>query len=229
MNEQATQRPAPGWYPDPSGEAELRYWDGGQWTDDTRSADGATDAAAGAAPEAAPATSFTETSVIPEAPAAPAAGAQPWAQAPAAPASPYAQQAPQFGAGPALHAHSNEAGFFKSLFDFSFAAERSVTTRFARILYIIGIVVSLFMWIGTTITLFIAGAITNAAGSYLYDGDAGAPLMVFGVLTLIFGWIPGFINIILLRVGLEFVVFQIRTSQHTAELVRLERAKQAQA
>lgn len=27
--------PAPGWYPDPLGQAELRYWDGSQWTENT--------------------------------------------------------------------------------------------------------------------------------------------------------------------------------------------------
>lgn len=26
---------APGWHPDPSGQAQLRYWDGNQWTDKT--------------------------------------------------------------------------------------------------------------------------------------------------------------------------------------------------
>jgi len=30
--------PAPGWYPDTSDAARLRWWDGGQWTDDTRPA-----------------------------------------------------------------------------------------------------------------------------------------------------------------------------------------------
>ena len=27
--------PPAGWYPDPQGQARLRYWDGGAWTDQT--------------------------------------------------------------------------------------------------------------------------------------------------------------------------------------------------
>jgi hypothetical protein len=31
-----TSSPAPGWYPDPSGRARLRYWDGRTWTEQTQ-------------------------------------------------------------------------------------------------------------------------------------------------------------------------------------------------
>jgi hypothetical protein len=31
-----TQAPSPGWYPDPAGGNDLRFWDGAQWTDRTR-------------------------------------------------------------------------------------------------------------------------------------------------------------------------------------------------
>ena len=31
----AAQNPRAGWYPDPTGEARVRYWDGVRWTDNT--------------------------------------------------------------------------------------------------------------------------------------------------------------------------------------------------
>jgi hypothetical protein len=54
-----TENPSPGWYPDPHGEDELRYWDGNQWTEHTSSepaaaaAEPAPAAAAGPAPAGA--------------------------------------------------------------------------------------------------------------------------------------------------------------------------------
>jgi hypothetical protein len=64
--------PPPNWYPDPKGEAELRYWDGTQWTDHTHSGQAA------AAP--APATLGPQTAPAPQAPP-PAAASAPPAQA----------------------------------------------------------------------------------------------------------------------------------------------------
>lgn len=46
--------PPPNWYPDPKGEAELRYWDGSQWTEHTHSGQPAA-APASPPPTAAPA------------------------------------------------------------------------------------------------------------------------------------------------------------------------------
>jgi Protein of unknown function (DUF2510) len=34
--EPAAEQPAPGWYPDPAGQARLRYWDGAKWTERTQ-------------------------------------------------------------------------------------------------------------------------------------------------------------------------------------------------
>lgn len=186
--------PAADWYPDPHESSRERYWDGSEWTQQYRPASYAE----------APAVSTPQPAQVASAPT----GFYPAADAATA--------------GP--HAHSGQAGFFRSLFDLSFAAERSVTTGFVKILYVIGIALAILGWLGGTILLFVMSGIINSI-SYSSEGNV---FILFGVGSLVFGWIPGVINVILLRVGLEFVTAQIRTSQHTAELVRLERANNAQ-
>jgi Protein of unknown function (DUF2510) len=92
--------PPPNWYPDPKGEAELRYWDGVQWTDHTHSGQAA------AAP--APATLGPQTAPAPQAPPPAAASAPPTQagyQDPQAgyqqPQAAYQQPPTQAGPGPA--------------------------------------------------------------------------------------------------------------------------------
>src|SRR5688500_3826655 len=86
--------PPANWYPDPKGEAELRYWDGTQWTEHTHSAQApAQPAPAAPPPSAAPA---------PQAPAPAASqgtapGQQPGYQQPAY--TPPAQTATPSGGG----------------------------------------------------------------------------------------------------------------------------------
>lgn len=46
--------PPPNWYPDPRGEAELRYWDGNQWTEHTHSGPSGGETVAASVPPAAP-------------------------------------------------------------------------------------------------------------------------------------------------------------------------------
>lgn len=230
MTEANPQLPAADWYPDPSGTGQLRFWDGEQWTQQLRAADQPAEAlveepaagtsantgASDAAPAQDPVVSPLDATVNYGAGFAQADAAQQFA-------------AGQYGAGQPLrqpHAHSAQAGFFRSLFDLSFAAERSVTTSFVKVIYVIGIVLAVLSWLGTALLFFILGGIENAAYS-MFDTSGGSGLMVFGVLALLLGWIPGFVNVIFLRVGLEFVTAQIRTSQHTAELVRLGRAAEA--
>ncbi|HEX8744555.1 MAG TPA: DUF2510 domain-containing protein [Thermoleophilaceae bacterium] len=66
--------PPPNWYPDPKGEAELRYWDGGQWTEHTHSGQSAAAPAPAAPP---PSTAPPPQSPPPMASQATAAGGYP--------------------------------------------------------------------------------------------------------------------------------------------------------
>jgi hypothetical protein len=76
----------PGWYPDPSGQNDLRWWNGTRWTDDTRAHPEAPTAPvpivpASAAPPLDPPTSTTPAappSTPPTAPPSSAPPAQPW-------------------------------------------------------------------------------------------------------------------------------------------------------
>ena len=45
--------PTPGWYADPAGTPQLRWWDGNQWTDQYRGGDAPAANAASSAPAAA--------------------------------------------------------------------------------------------------------------------------------------------------------------------------------
>lgn len=94
--------PPPNWYPDPKGEAELRYWDGSQWTEHTHSGE----TAAAPAPSAPP----PSTAPPPQSPPPAAATAAPteagYQQTPgyqtAGPAGPGPGGAPTGGGGSKL-------------------------------------------------------------------------------------------------------------------------------
>jgi hypothetical protein len=70
--------PPPNWYPDPRGEAELRYWDGSQWTEHTHSGQqaGGGETVAAQVPQSAPPPSTAPPPQSAPPPAATAAGPQ---------------------------------------------------------------------------------------------------------------------------------------------------------
>lgn len=102
-----------------------------------------------------------------------------------------------------------EAGFLRSLFDLSFASDRVVTVSFARLIYLIAAIASVLVWLVGAVLLFIIGS------------TASDFFTVWGTLHLIFGWIGALGSVIVVRVLLEVMIAQIRTSQHTAKLVRM--------
>ncbi|MBZ2198420.1 DUF4282 domain-containing protein [Occultella gossypii] len=115
------------------------------------------------------------------------------------------QAAAQWGA-----PQQRDPGFFASLFDLSFS--HYITLRFAKVLFILAIIFVALGWLGAVVSAF---NFDPYGGFYDDDGGAGA---VLGVLTLLFGWIPGFITLLLVRVGLEFAVATIKTAQNTSKL-----------
>lgn len=131
----------------------------------------------------------------PYAPSAPAPGTP----SPGAPAQPYApagygQPTPPPYAG----VQSQGAGFFKALFDFSFSSY--ITLSFAKFIYIAFIAVSALFWLFIVVTAFTQD-------------------VTVGFIALLFGWIPAFVYIIVIRLGLEASVALVRTAQNTSELV----------
>lgn len=113
------------------------------------------------------------------------------------------------GAAPRPGSNSG-AGFFRALFDFSFS--NFVTLKFAKVLYIIGIALNVLLWLGGALVGFIVAGIA-AANTY-----NGGVLFLAPSLGLLFGWLPAFVNVVILRVVLEFVVASVRTAQNTTHL-----------
>ncbi|MGJ6980562.1 DUF4282 domain-containing protein [Aestuariimicrobium soli] len=96
-------------------------------------------------------------------------------------------------------------GFLRSLFDLSF--DRFVSPSIIKVLYALAIALVVLNWVGTFMLLFIAGA---SAGSY---SDDGTTMVVMGFLTLLLGWIPALFFIGLIRMGFEFMLALVRTSE----------------
>ncbi|GAA1615415.1 hypothetical protein GCM10009805_07130 [Leucobacter chromiireducens subsp. solipictus] len=106
---------------------------------------------------------------------------------------------------------SREAGFFRSLFDLSFASDRVVTVSFARLIYLLVSIFSVLWWIVGAIILFTIGGQSSDLEFF----------QVLGVLQLVLGPIGVLLTVLFCRVTLEVTIALIRTSQHTAKLVHL--------
>lgn len=129
-----------------------------------------------------------------------------------------APQAAGFSAQDAVKAPAGEPNFFKALLDFNF--EHFVSLKFAKVIYLIGIVLNVLAWLGWTVFFFIIGAAGNAIGSAFGSSGSGGGMIIMGVLTLLFGWIIALLNVIVLRVLIELVIAQVRTAQNTTKLAQ---------
>lgn len=162
-------------------------------------------APAASAPSApAPAASASSANAEPHAYSASAAGGHPYASASANTASTATGTS---ATGTSASAAGSAKGFFGALFDFSF--RHFVTIRFVQVFYIIGIAWALLNYLSGFITFGLLGAGIDPWGDY-----SAWPI----ILYILFGWIVPVITVLALRVGLEFVVATIRTSQNTSEI-----------
>lgn len=119
------------------------------------------------------------------------AGGQ-YSHQPQQPPPPPQQPAPE----PSSGAPKRETdAFFSSLFDFSFT--KYVTLNFAKIIYILAMALLVLGYLFTIISAF---AVSTG----------------LGIVTLLLGWIPVFIYLVFIRVGLEFAVAMIRTARNTS-------------
>lgn len=100
---------------------------------------------------------------------------------------------------------TNDSGFFKALFDFSFS--NFITVKFAKVIYLLSLVViALFVLISSLVII--------AQG-----------LTVGNFLMLIVSVVAGFFYLIIARLGLEFSVAMIRVAQNSTEIRDELRAK----
>lgn len=91
---------------------------------------------------------------------------------------------------------------------------------FAKVLFIIAIVIAALWWLFAIISGFGMGSLSGMFSPYGYGSGDGT--VVFGVLAILFGWIPPALFLIVVRLGLEFTVATIKTAQNTSVLVERE-------
>ncbi|WP_147919663.1 DUF4282 domain-containing protein [Ruania zhangjianzhongii] len=87
------------------------------------------------------------------------------------------------------------------MFDFSF--RHFITISFAKVIFVVAIVIACLEY------LFLL----------FYGFRMGGRGILMGVVMLLFGWIPPAILLIIVRLGLEFSVANIRTAQNTSQMV----------
>ena len=100
----------------------------------------------------------------------------------------------------APHRPDSEPGFLATLFDLDF--KHFITIKFAKFIYVLSIALSA-----------LGGLIMVISGLVALTESAA------GLLFVIFGLVSVLINIVLMRVFLEFVISMIRTAQNTTALV----------
>lgn len=115
--------------------------------------------------------------------------------------------APPPGQGPIM---IRDASPVKAMFDFSFST--FATPGLVKLVYGLSMVIAVLYWLGLIIFAFLSGTFYPAMSPY--SGNTGSSFNpVPGILAILLGWIPAFLWILLIRIGLEFAIATVRTSE----------------
>ncbi|WP_051298050.1 DUF4282 domain-containing protein [Brevibacterium album] len=118
--------------------------------------------------------------------------------------APYGRPGPAPASPAAASLAADGKGFFRALFDLKF--ESFVALKFSAIIYVLYIAYFALIWLGLIIFSFI-----------LMSESTGMGVTVL-LLTLLLGWIPALLGVIVVRVVIEFLVAGIRTAINTGKL-----------
>ncbi|MFV0253906.1 MAG: DUF4282 domain-containing protein [Beutenbergiaceae bacterium] len=114
---------------------------------------------------------------------------------------PYPAQ-PGYGPPPA-------AGGLRSAFDFTFNSY--ATPGIVKVLYIIGIALAVLGYIINVIMAFIVGGLLGVAMDPL-GNTSDISSVLLGMAGLLLGWIPALFGLLMLRVGLEVALSNVRSA-----------------
>lgn len=137
---------------------------------------------------------------------------QPAQQQPGYPQAGYGQPGAQPGQQPAGGAWGGppqaprEPGPLKAAFDLSFRSY--ATPGIVKIVYVLGIVLAALWWIGMVVGAFTAFAPDRDLGFGAVIPGTPVP----GIIAILIGWIPAALFVLLLRVGLELALSNVRTA-----------------
>lgn len=123
--------------------------------------------------------------------------------------------------GAMTHPGPHRANPLKAAFDFSFTSY--ATPGLVKIIYLLAVIITAAGWLGALIGAVVLGSGT-AATYARYSEPSGLETTLFRLLypalVLLFGWIPGLLSLLFLRVVLEAASALVRS----AEDVRVMRA-----
>ncbi|WKD61615.1 hypothetical protein CCICO_07995 [Corynebacterium ciconiae DSM 44920] len=96
--------------------------------------------------------------------------------------------------------------FVQALFDLSFSS--FITIKFAKAIHLVNMILAL---LGYAFWVFIWTVMAD-------DSVLGMAASFFSIITLLFGWIPALVQIVVVRLALEMNIALVRTAQNTSAL-----------